>query len=83
MTHYLILFHSMTQAQRAARLLERKGITAYVVKAPMKLTERGCTYALSLNRRASEAAELLRASGLRMGKQFRTEDGEHFEEVRL
>ena len=83
MTHYLILFHSMTQAQRAARLLERKGINAYVVKAPMTLTNRGCTYAVSLSRRAAEAMELLRGSGLRMGKQFRAEDGERYEEVRL
>ena len=84
MTQYLILFQSMTRAQRAARLLERRGITAYVVKAPMKLTDRGCTYALSLSsRRLPEAVELLRGSGLRLGRQFRSADGENYEEVRL
>ena len=72
----------MTRAQRAARLLERKGISAYVVKAPMGLSDRGCTYAVSLSRRLPEALELLQSSGLRMGKLYRRADGEQYEEVR-
>ena len=32
MTHYLITFRSLTHAQRAARVLERAGITTAVIK---------------------------------------------------
>ena len=83
MNQYLIMCHSMTQAQRASRLLERRGINAYVVKAPMGLSDRGCTYAVSLNRRFQEAVELLRGSGLRLGKLYRRTEGDRFEEVWL
>ena len=42
--HVIILCRSLTQAQRAARLLERAGIFASVTKAPQNASTRGCTY---------------------------------------
>ena len=55
---YLIMCKSLTNAQRAALLLERRGIDTVVVKAPQHLRENGCGYALSLYKRADEAAAL-------------------------
>ena len=52
---FLILCKSLTNAQRAAQLLERRGIGAAVVKAPQHLRQNGCGYAVSLYRRLGEA----------------------------
>lgn len=77
---YLIMCRSLTQAQRAAKLLEKNGITASVVKAPQGLSNRGCAYALSLYWKFNEAASLLERNGLLFGKMFqRTADGEYQE----
>ena len=76
MTQYLIMSRSLTRAQRAARLLERSGISASVVKAPQGLSSKGCGYAVSVRRRFLEAAVLLRRYELLDGKLFqRDEDG--------
>ena len=67
----LILFRSLTFAQRAAYALERGGITATVRKAPPGLTDRGCTYSVRLRERhLGEALALLRRKGLERGKVF-------------
>ena len=77
---YLILCKSLTNAQRAAVLLERRGITAAVVKAPQSLRQNGCGYALSLCQRLGEAAAILREMKLPMGKIYmREEDGSYRE----
>ena len=60
MTHYLITFRSLTHAQRAARVLERAGITTAVIKAPQGLSSNGCAYALTLRRSPETALSLLR-----------------------
>ena len=70
MTHYLITFRSLTHAQRAARLLERSGVTATVVKAPPGLSESGCSYAVTLRKNPSDALALLRRGNVRIGKLF-------------
>ena len=76
----LILCRSLTTAQRGALLLERRGISAAVVKAPQHLRSNGCGYALSLYRRADEAAALLKNSGLLTGKIYRRlENGAYLE----
>ena len=77
---YLILCKSLTNAQRAAVLLERRGITAAVVKAPQSLRQNGCGYALSLYRRLGEAVVILRELKLPIGKIYlRDEDGSYLE----
>ena len=83
MTQYLIMCRSLTYAQRSARLLERAGITATVVKAPQGLSTSGCGYAVMLRKRFDEAVLHLKKNQLLQGKLFgRTEDGE-YKEVRL
>ena len=82
MESYWITFRSLTHAQRAARLLERSGLTVTLVKAPQSLSENGCAYALTL-RRPEEALSLLQRGKLRYGRVFRRSASESFEEVRL
>ena len=72
--HVIILCRSMTQAQRAARLLEGQGIFASVTKAPQGAGTRGCTYGVKLGERNLRAAlELLERAGISTGKVYRQE----------
>ena len=79
---YLIMCRSLTNAQRASALLERKGISAAVIKAPQGLSSGGCGYALSLYRRFEEATNILRYNNLLSGKRFRRLDNGEYAEVR-
>ena len=80
MLRYLILCRSLTYAQKAAAVLERRGIDAPIIKAPLRLRERGCGYALSVTRRFPEAVSLLREQHLLTGRLYsRSEDGEYRE----
>lgn len=77
---YLILCRSLTNAQRSAALLERKGISATIIKAPQGLSTGGCGYALSLYRHFDEASVLLKTNRLLMGKRFiRNPNGDYME----
>ena len=77
---YLILCKSLTNAQRASLLLERRGLSATVVKAPQNLRANGCGYALSLYRRMPEAVEILKNGNLLTGRIYiRMEDGSYRE----
>lgn len=77
---YLILCRSLTNAQRAALVLERHGIGATVVKAPQNLRANGCGYAVSLYRRLGEAVSLLKSTRLLTGKVYlRKADGSYRE----
>ena len=79
----LILFRSLTYAQRAAHLLERSGMTATVRKAPQGLTDRGCTYCVRLRaNRLSSALTLLKQRGLEHGMVFLSREDDSWQEVR-
>lgn len=82
MTLYLITFRSLTHAQRSARLLERRGMTATVIKAPPDLTGSGCAYAVTLRGRPEEALALLRQNHMRVGRLFRRAADGTWEEAR-
>ena len=47
----IILFRSLTHAQRGVYTLRAQGIPATVVKAPPETTDRGCTYAAGISQR--------------------------------
>lgn len=81
MTQYYIMCRSLTAAQRSARLLERSGITAVVVKAPQSLSSGGCAYAVLLRRRFDEAVALLKRNELLRGKLFSRSDSGEFTEL--
>ena len=56
----LILFRSLTYAQRGFFVLSRSGIPGKLIKAPRDLTDRGCAYGvlISDNRLAQAKEEL-------------------------
>lgn len=81
MTQYLILCRSLTAAQSGMHLLERSGISCSVTKAPQGLSPAGCSYGISLYRRPEQAMNLLRQHGVKIGKMFRREPGEEYQEV--
>ncbi|MCR5576785.1 MAG: DUF3343 domain-containing protein [Oscillospiraceae bacterium] len=81
---YLILCRSLTYAQRAAAVLERRGIDAPIIKAPLRLREYGCGYALSVTRRFPEAVALLKKNHLLTGRLYsRSDEGEYREVTEL
>ena len=79
---YLIMCRSLTNAQRSAALLERKGIKASVIKAPQGLSTSGCGYALSLYRNFDDASSILKTNRLLSGKRFVRYDSGEYVEVR-
>ena len=83
MTQYLISFRSLTHAQRAARLLERAGLTVTVRRTPAGLSQSGCGYAVALRKRAAEAVALLRERQLFTGKLFVLDESGEYREAAL
>lgn len=82
MLHYLIMCRSLTYAQRAARVLERSGITAFVTRAPRGVTHDGCGYCVKVSeRRIADALEALSGAGLGPGRVFLTDSGGAVSEV--
>lgn len=62
---YLFMCKSLTYAQRSARLLERRGISGAVVRAPRELSGSGCGYCVRVaEKHRITALETLRAAGL-------------------
>ena len=62
---YLLMFRSLTYAQRAARLLERTGITATITRIPRTAAVRGCSYGVLVSpARYDRAMEALSSGGL-------------------
>ena len=65
MSHYLLMCRSLTYAQRAARMLERYGITAIVTKGPQGLSAEGCAYCVKISeRRLADAVQVIRNAGM-------------------
>ncbi len=54
--HYLLSFRSLTFAQRAARVLERAGITGTVSRVPKAASTKGCAYCVIVAARHKERA---------------------------
>ncbi len=79
---YLFMCRSLTAAQRAAAVLNRSGISAFVIKVPQRLSEGGCGYAVSVRRRLEEADDILRRYKMPFGKVYE-KDGEVYREVWL
>ncbi len=69
MLQYLIMCRSLTYAQRAAKALERAGITAIVTKAPQGSSDSGCAYCVKVSeKRMPDALRVLKVNGLNPGK---------------
>ena len=78
----IILFRSLTQAQRGVYTLRSGGIPATVIKAPPETTDRGCTYAAGVARRSLErAVRFLDSKNVTHGKAFLPGDDGLFREA--
>lgn len=75
MVYYLITCRSLTYAQRAARALERSGITAIVARPPTGFVESGCAYSLKVSEKHFQnALMILNSEGLKYKKVFLLKD---------
>ena len=84
MEEVFIMCRSVTHAQRAKKLLEQKGISARLVRAPSGASPEGCGYSLKVRRdRLEAAAALLRPYKLCSGRIVRLLPDGGFEEVRV
>ena len=81
--NYWIMCRSLTHAQRSARLLERSGITATVMKAEAVLSEGGCRYAVKLTRHFEDALKILRGNDMIRGRIYLQNDAGGYEEIRV
>lgn len=71
MLQYLLICKSLTYAQRASRMLERRGITATVTKAPNLTGVNGCGYCIKLSEKnLTKAIKALNESKLGPTKIF-------------
>ena len=67
----IIMFRSLTHAQRGIRALGAGGIPATLIRPPAGLSDRGCAYAaLVAPRRLERALQVLRQSEVPRGKVF-------------
>ena len=65
MVYYLIVCRSLTCAQRAARILERAGITIHVFRSPKAISGEGCSYSIRISEHfLSDALVRLKKAGL-------------------
>ncbi len=65
MLHYLLMCRSLTYAQRAARALERIGVTAVITKAPKSVSKQGCGYCVKVSEKnLAKSLTALRDAGL-------------------
>ena len=78
---YIVLAGDSSADTKAAAVLERRGISAVIVKAPQHLRDRGCGYALSMTRRFPEAVAILQEQKLLTGRLYRKEDSGEYREV--
>lgn len=83
MQYYLMMCRSLTYAQRAQRALDRAGVPTAVVKAPRAVSGGGCAYGVRVAvEKYQRAEEILRKTGLPMGKVYAYDDTGGLYEVR-
>lgn len=84
MVYYLITCRSLTYAQKAAKALERAGITAIVTRPPRELGKEGCAYSIKVSeKKISHALVVLKSAGLNYNKVFLLRSDGTGEEVDL
>lgn len=83
MNQYWISFRSLTHAQRAARVLERKAYTATLTRLPQGLSPKGCGYAVVVRHRPSDVIRILHDGKIPFGMVFVKDENGQFREVTL
>ena len=71
----LIILRSITYAQRAKRVLEKSGLSAYVIKPEAHLVGNGCGFAVKVSEAyLPETVEILKNSGFDIGKIYLSDE---------
>ena len=80
---YLIVCKGLTQAQRAAAVLERSGVNQRILRTPSQVSERGCSYSVKIAHKSlNTALSALRRAGLSPTQIFLAQsDGSYREAV--
>lgn len=83
MIYYFIICRSLTYAQRAASVLEKAGITAYIRRTPTGLAKTGCSHSVVIReRQIKQALDILLRLGLKKPIIYKKEqDGTYQEAV--
>ena len=77
---FLLMYRSLTYAQRSVRTLERAGITGTLTRVPKTVSRRGCGYGIIVApRNRSRALTLLEAVGLSPERVLVRENGTYRE----
>ena len=81
MVYYLIVCRSPTYAQRTARVLERAGISGYIMRAPKLISGEGCSHCVKVAERwLAPALKVLNREGLGPKRVFlQNEEGSYSE----
>ena len=81
MVYYLIVCRSLTYAQRKARVLERAGISGYIMRAPKLISGEGCSHCVKVAERwLAPALKVLNREGLGPKRVFlQNEEGSYSE----
>ena len=81
MVYYLIVCRSLTYAQRTARVLERAGISGYIMRAPKLISGGGCSHCVKVAERwLAPALKVLNREGLGPKRVFlQNEEGSYSE----
>ena len=81
MVYYLIVCRSLTYAQRTARVLERAGMSGYIMRAPKLISGEGCSHCVKVAERwLAPALKVLNREGLGPKRVFlQNEEGSYSE----
>lgn len=83
MLHYLLMCKSLTYAQRAARSLERSGVSSIISKAPKSATGIGCNYCVKVKEsRLAASLKILNDAGFGPVRVFLVSDDGNVSEVK-
>ncbi len=84
MVYYLIICRSLTYAQRTAKILEKSGITSYLIRTPKNLVKDGCGHAVKVAQKNLEPAlRTLKSTDLYPKHLFITFGDNQYREVNL
>lgn len=76
---YLVIFQSITYAQRAANVLSGAGITSWLIRAPAALNGGSCGYALKIRTSSPQKiADILRKSAISYKQIFNSDTGSQY-----
>lgn len=76
MEPYIIMCRSLTYAQKSAKLAQKAGFYASVIKAPPNVSDEGCSYGIKVRRvDVDKILDLLKTGGISTGRVIALDGG--------